>query len=98
METFEIPVGQSQRHLRFVPQDEPNTFKIYAVDKAEDWLDREEQRSVDLPEDGLLGVITVHDKGRFEFDGAGAFTGQDLQSIAAQIVLHPAFKRDSNAG
>jgi hypothetical protein len=63
METFEIPVGQSQRQLRFVPQG-----------------------------DGLLGTITVYDETRFNFDGIGAFTGQDLQSIAAQIVRHPEFK------
>ena len=93
METFEIPVGQSQRQLRFVPQEAVNTFKIYAVDKAEDWLDHEIQRSVDIPEDGLLGTITIYDEGRFDFDGAGTFTGQDLQSIAAQIVRHPEFKR-----
>ena len=93
MKTFEIPVGQSQRMLRFIPQEKPNTFKIYAADKAQDWLDREVQRSVDLPGDGALGVITVHDEGRFEFDGPGAFTGQDLQSIAAQIVRHPEFRR-----
>lgn len=72
--------------------DGNNTFKIYAVDKAEDWLDHEVQRSVDVPEDGLLGTITIYDETRFNFDGIGAFTGQDLQSIAAQIVRHPDFK------
>lgn len=95
MKDFIIHVGQSQHELKFIPQEKPNTFKIYAVDKAEDWLDREVQRSVDLPEDGLLGTITVHGETRFEFDGAGAFTGQDLQSIASQIVHHPAFKENA---
>lgn len=93
METFEIPVGQSQRQLRFVPQEKLNTFKIYAVDKAEDWLDHEVQRSVDIPQDGLLGTITIFDEGRFDFDGTATFTGQELQSIAAQVVRHPEFKR-----
>jgi hypothetical protein len=92
MKDFIIPVGQSRRELKFIPQEKQNTFKIYAVDPAEDWLDHEVQRSVDIPEDGLLGTITVHSETRFEFDGAGAFTGQDLQSIAAQISRHPAFK------
>jgi hypothetical protein len=92
MKTFEIPVGQGQRLLKFEPQEKANTFKIYAVDKAEDWIDYEQSRSVDLPPDGLLGTITVHGEHRFEFDGPGAFTGQDLSSIAAQIVKHPQFK------
>jgi hypothetical protein len=91
METFEIPVGQSQRLLRFEPQQAVNTFKIYAVDKAEDWIDHEQSRSVDLPPDGLLGIITVHGERRFDFEGAGALTGQDLSSIAAQISKHPEF-------
>ncbi len=90
METFEIPVGQSQRLLRIEPQA-GNAFRIYAVDKAEDWLDEEMARSVDVPEDGLLGTITVKGEKDFNFDGTGAFTGQDLQSIAAQIVRHPDF-------
>jgi hypothetical protein len=59
MKSFEIPVGQSRQLLRFEPQQKSNTFKIYAADKAEDWLDREQQRQVDLPTDGLLGTITV---------------------------------------
>jgi hypothetical protein len=92
MKAFEIPVGQSQQLLRFEPQEKANTFKIYAADKAEDWLDREQSRSVDLPPDGLLGTITVYSAHHFDFDGAGAFTGQDLSSIAAQIVQHPQFR------
>lgn len=94
MKAFEIPVGQSQQLLRFEPQEKNNTFKIYAVDKAEDWLDREQSRSVDLPPDGLLGTITVYSAHHFDFDGPGAFTGQDLSSIAAQIVQHPQFRTD----
>jgi hypothetical protein len=93
METFEIPVGQSQRQLRFVPQETANTFNIYAVDKAEDWLNHAMQRSANIPEDGLLGTITVSDEGRFDFNGIGTFTGQELQSMAAQIVRHPDFRR-----
>ena len=92
MKTFDLQVGQSQRLLKFEPQETANTFKIYAVDKAEDWIDYEQARSVDLPADGLLGTITVHSAHHFDFDGAGALTGQDLQSIAAQIVEHPQFK------
>jgi hypothetical protein len=91
MKTFEIPVGQSQRLLKFEPQKKANTFKIYAVDKAEDWIDYEQSRSVDLPPDGLLGTITVYSEHHFDFDGAGAVTGQDLLAIAAQIVKHPQF-------
>jgi|GEM_PF-2843389 len=94
MKTFEIPVGQSRRLLKFEPQEAVNTFKIYAADKAEDWLDHEQARSVDLPPDGLLGTITVHGEHNFEFDGVGAFTGQELSSIAAQIVKHPQFKEE----
>jgi len=92
MKPFDLQVGQSQRSLRFEPQQTANTFKIYPVDKAEDWLDYEQPRSVDLPPDGLLGTITVHNAHHFHFDGAGALTGQDLQSIAAQIVEHPQFR------
>ena len=94
METFEIPVGQSQRLLRFEPQQAVNTFKIYAVDKEEDWIDYEQSRSVDLPGDGSLGTITVYSEHHFDFEGAGALTGQDLSAIAAQIVKHPQFKAD----
>jgi len=92
MKTFDLQVGQSQRLLKFEPQETANTFKIYAVDKAEDWIDYEQARSVDLPADGLLGTITVYTARHFDFDGVGALTGQDLQSIAAQIVEHPQFK------
>jgi hypothetical protein len=92
MKSFEIPVGQSQHLLKFESQEKVNTFKIYAVDRAEDWIDREQARSVDIPTDGLLGTITVYSETHFDFDGVGAFTGQDLQSIAAQIAAHPQFK------
>jgi hypothetical protein len=94
MKDFEITVGQSQRLLRFEPQEKANTFKIYAVDKAGDWIDYEQARSVDLPADGSLGTITVHNAHHFDFDGAGALTGQDLLAIAAQIVEHPQFKAE----
>ncbi|MDN3549991.1 hypothetical protein [Mucilaginibacter aquaedulcis] len=94
MKAFEIRVGQSQQLLRFEPQEKTNTFKIYAVDKAEDWLNREQARSVDIPPDGLLGLITIHSAHHFEFDGPAAFTGQDLSSIAAQIVQHPQFRQE----
>jgi len=94
MKTFEIRIGQSQRLLKFEPLSQTNKFKVYAVDKAEDWLDYEQSRSVDIPEDGLLGIITVHSEHKFEFDGAGALTGQDLSSIAAQLSHHPQFKAE----
>ena len=94
MKPFEIRVGQSQRLLRFEPQADKHTFKLYAVDKAEDWIDHEQARLVDVPEDGLLGTITVHSEHHFEFNGPGALTGQDLMSIAAQIVQHPQFIAD----
>jgi hypothetical protein len=94
MKTFEIRVGQSQRLLKFEPQEAVNTFKIYAADKAEDWIDHEQSRSVDVPVDGLLGTIKVHSEHHFDFDGAGALTGQDLSSIAAQIVKHPQFRAE----
>lgn len=92
MKAFEIRVGQGQRLLLFVPQEAVNTFKIYAADKADDWIGYEQSRSVDVPVDGLLGTITVQSEHHFEFDGAGALTGQDLASIAAQIVKHPQFR------
>ena len=94
MKTFEIRVGQSQRLLKFEPQEIVNTFKIYAADTAEDWIDYEQSRSVDLPGDGSLGTITVHSEHHFDFDGAGALTGQDLLAIAAQIVKHPQFRAE----
>jgi len=92
MKTFALRVGQSQRLLKFEPQEKVNTFKIYAVDKAEDWIDYEQSRSVDLPIDGSLGTITVYSEHHFDFDGPGALTGQDLLAIAAQIVKHPQFE------
>ena len=94
METLELTIGQSRRQLRLIPRTE-QTFDIYAVDKAEDWLDHERARQVDLPEDGRLGTITVRTERDFDFDGVGAFTGQELQSIAAQLTRHPSFKADS---
>ncbi|MDF2431490.1 MAG: hypothetical protein JWP44_1121 [Mucilaginibacter sp.] len=94
MKMFEIRVGQSQRLLKFEPQDQKNTFKIYAADPADDWIGYEQARSVDLPADGLLGTITVHSEHHFEFNGAGALTGQDLSAIAAQIVRHPQFSAE----
>jgi YD repeat-containing protein len=42
--------------------------------------------------DGLLGTITVYSEHHFDYDGAGALTGQDLSGIAAQIAMHPQFK------
>jgi hypothetical protein len=92
MKSFEIPVGQSRRLLKFEPQEKANTFKIYAADRAEDWIDREQARSVDIPVDGLLGIITIRNTHQFDFEGVGAFTGQDLSNIAAQIVQHPQFR------
>jgi hypothetical protein len=92
MKDFELRVGQSQRLLKLVPQPKANTFKIYADDKAEDWIDYEQSRSVDVPVDGLLGTITVYSEHHFDYDGAGALTGQDLSGIAAQIAMHPQFK------
>lgn len=92
MKPFEITVGQSQRELRLEPQPQTNAFKIYALDAARDWIDHEQSRDVDLPEDGSLGIITVHSEKDFTFDGTGAFTGQELQSIAAQVSQHPQFK------
>ena len=92
MKTFDLQVGQSRRLLQFEPQEKSNIFKIFAVDKAEDWIDYEQSRSVDIPQNGLLGTITVHNEHHFEFDGGGALTGQDLQSIVAQLVQHPQFK------
>lgn len=94
MKTFEIRVGQGQRLLRFEPQETANTFKIYAADKAEDWIDHEQSRSVDVPSDGLLGTIIVYSEHHFDFDGVGAFTGQDLSGIAAQIAQHPQFRAE----
>ncbi|HEY8783316.1 MAG TPA: hypothetical protein VIM16_16945 [Mucilaginibacter sp.] len=94
MKTFELRVGQSQRLLKFEPQKKANTFKIYPADSAEDWIDYEQARSVDLPADGSLGTITVYSEHHFDFDGAGALTGQDLQAIATQIVKHPQFNAE----
>lgn len=91
METFEIPVGPSQRLLKIEPQATHGTYKIYAADPYQDWVDREQQRSVDLPPDGLLGTITIRSERDFDFDGAGYFMGDELLGIAAQVVRHPSF-------
>ncbi|HEY9002772.1 MAG TPA: hypothetical protein VIM89_15560 [Mucilaginibacter sp.] len=94
METLEITIGQSKRGLCLEPQEQPNTFKIYALDPVQDWFEHERPRNVDLPVDSCLGTITVRDETDFDFEGAGAFTGQEMQSIAAQVSLHPLFKKD----
>jgi hypothetical protein len=91
METFEITVGQSHRRLRLEPQLVPRQFKIYAADPAEDWIDHGQARVADLPIDGYLGTVKVESETIFDFDGSGAFTGQELQSIAAQVTKHPDF-------
>ncbi len=91
MEDFEITAGETRRRLKLQPQEQANTYKIYAADPAEDWLNYQQARSADTPADGVLGTITVKGEKDFDFNGIGAFTGQDLQSIAAQVVLHPSF-------
>lgn len=93
METFVVTIGQSQRQLSIEPQDQTGTYKIYAVDRSEDWIDHEQARSVDIPSDGLLGTITVRGEHDFNFDGVGSFSGQDLLGIAAQITLHPSYQK-----
>ncbi|WP_345955182.1 hypothetical protein [Mucilaginibacter sp. PAMB04168] len=93
METFEIPVGPSQRLLKIEPQGTTNTYKIFAADRAQDWIDHEQARSVDIPDDGLLGTITVRSDRDFDFEGGGAFSGDEILGIAAQITLHPSFQQ-----
>jgi hypothetical protein len=93
METFEVAVGQSQRQLRVEPQAANNVYKIYAVDPALDWIDHEQARSVDVPENGLLGTITVRSERDFDFDGVAAFSGNEVLGIAAQIVRHPSYQQ-----
>jgi len=93
METFEVAVGQSQRQLRVEPQAEHNVYKIYAADPALDWIDHAQARSVDVPEDGLLGTITVRNERDFDFDGVAAFSGNEVLGIAAQIVRHPSYQQ-----
>jgi hypothetical protein len=85
METLEITVGQNQRGLRLEPQPQADTFKIFASDPTQDWLDYERPEQVDLPEDGCQGQITVRGETDFDFEGAGAFTGPELQNIAGQV-------------
>jgi hypothetical protein len=93
METFEVAVGQSQRQLRVEPQAANNVYKIFAVDPALDWIDHEQARSVDVPENGLLGTITVRSEHDFDFDGVAAFSGNEVLGIAAQIVRHPSYQQ-----
>jgi hypothetical protein len=93
METFEIPVGPSQRLLKIEPQGANHTYKIFASDPALDWIDHELARSVDVPADGLLGTITVRSERDFDFDGVGAFSGDEILGIAAQIVRHPSYQQ-----
>ena len=91
METFEIAVGQSRRRLKLEPQEDSRQFKIYAVDPAEDWIDYGQARDTDLSKDGYLGNIKVESETIFVFDGSAAFTGQELESIVAQVTKHPQF-------
>ena len=93
METLEITVGQSQRGLRLERQQRPDAFKIFASDPAQDWVDYERPNQVDLPEDGCLGQITVRGETDFDFEGAGAFTGPELQNIAGQVSWYLSGKR-----
>jgi hypothetical protein len=93
METFEVAVGQSQRQLRVEPQAANNVYKIFAVDPALDWIDHEQARSVDVPENGLLGTIIVRSERDFDFDGVAAFSGNEVLGIAAQIVRHPSYQQ-----
>lgn len=88
MNTFEIQVGQSHRSLRIEPQDAKGAYKIFAADKYQDWVDHERPRMIDMPEDGFLGTITVRSAKDFDFDGTGAFTGNEMLSIAGQIIQY----------
>lgn len=93
MEIFEITVGQSHRRLRLEPENGEKRFKIYAADPQEDWLDHGQARETDLFANGYLGTIKVETETIFDVDGSAAFTGQELQSIAAQITRHPQFNQ-----
>ena len=90
MKTFELRVEQRRRRLQLEPQQDIHTFKIFAADPVQDRLDHERPRSVDMSEEGCLGTMTVRGENDF-FDVAGALTGQELQSIAAQVIYHPSF-------
>jgi len=86
VKTIKLTVSQTHRQVKVVPGNEKGTFKLYATGRAEDWINHEQSPSVDLPPDSLLGIIRVRDETDFDFEGSGAFTGQDLQNLAAQIV------------
>jgi hypothetical protein len=92
MESFEIPIGPSQRRLKIEPQPQTGTYKIYAADPIADWMEHEQTNMVDLPADGLLGSITIRAEHDFDFDGAGVFSGDEVLGIAAQLVRHPSFQ------
>jgi len=90
--TFEIRLGHSKRVLRIEPGKTARTFAVFAADREGDWINQGRKQSADIPESGLLGTITVHSAKKFEFDGLRVFTGAELESLAAQLVLHPQFK------
>lgn len=96
MEAFEISIGQSRRTLRLEPQQQPKQFKLYATDRTEEWIDHGLARDADLPPDGYLGTMKIESETVFDFDGSGTFTGEELHSIAAQVVKHPDFEPSTN--
>jgi hypothetical protein len=84
MEAFELSVGESKRRVSVRPGQQKATFKLFAAD--EDWIDHEQSPAAELPVGSLLGMIRLRDETDFDFEGHAAFTGQDLQRIAAQIL------------
>jgi len=85
---FEMRIGHTHRVLRVAPCKTPGTFALYATDLTS----YERAQMADIPEDGLLGTITVHSAKKFEFDGPDFFTGEELEGLATQLVLLPQFK------
>jgi hypothetical protein len=93
MESFEIPIGPNQRQLKIEQQPQAGTYKIFAVDAIEDWIEHGQSNMADIPADGLLGTITLRSEHDFDFEGAGVFSGDEVMGIAAQIVRHPSYQQ-----
>jgi hypothetical protein len=86
VKSFKLTVGLKHRQLRIEPGEEKGTFKLYAAGQTANCIDKVQSPSVDLPPESLVGIIRVRDETDFDFEGSGDFTGQDLLSLAAQIV------------
>jgi hypothetical protein len=88
MDTFQITIGADQRRLNIVPQDKQGAYKIYAADLNDELVNSDTPDPDSFPVDNLLGTIDVRSEKDFTFEGPGAFSGDELLGIAAQLIIH----------